>query len=745
MAVIVSGGAADTSDKVNRTGDVMTGPLSTYAMQYTTIPAGETITIPTGTQMIVAGSLTVDGTLVQDGTLVIVPDDALSAANNLSDVADVATARDNLQLGTASIADSTDFDVAGAAAAVGAQIISVTLPVGLSSGGVDDNAAAIQNAIDGLGAAGGIIHIPAGTYKLAAHCLEIIDKSGVILQGAGMGVTILDASGTPGMASYTDRGLYNRGVITIDETTTGHNNITIRDLTVKAPTTGSDPYLKAIYTNGCENVTIQRVKVDGSKYEAIYCEGAGGTRKNYRVVNCEVCNHSMTAIDINETSGNVQYVQNNYIHDGGGIAIRGERAVVTGNVILDTIGVGIGLYQEGTGVYHTDNVIANNIISGTSAGSSLTVYGIYINARTDYDNGGIIVRDNVISDILQESGKGLYGIQATGAVSIIGNTIRGTTGSGATSQIAIATTADNGRMYVADNVIEPVATDANRWHYGILCSGDGNAIFANNIVYATSVGDGVGIPFRDLQGAAILMGNIFQGVTNYGTATINNGGELNNTPLSARSHNIAMSPMQPHLLTHSHLTWTAADVSGGSASLLRAGVFDMRSGAGANGTARYTVADDRISIGRTYASGFATWTRRVEILTHITSIIVNTQGVFRGVFGKLNTAGMGLVTSGDYIGWTVENDTLTTGFVCKANTVTSVALTPVQVNADYGLSIYVTSHNGTVRWYGNGVLVGTTAAGPIRTNQGGSLNYEINNGATAANYIVQFWSQSAGY
>lgn len=139
MAVIVSGGAADTSDKVNRNGDVMTGPLSTYAMQYTTIPAGETITIPTGTQMIVAGSLTVDGTLVQDGTLVIVPDDALSAANNLSDVADVATARDNLQLGTAAVADTVDFDAAGAAAAV--------------AGNLTDHKNATGTAVHGLGSA----------------------------------------------------------------------------------------------------------------------------------------------------------------------------------------------------------------------------------------------------------------------------------------------------------------------------------------------------------------------------------------------------------------------------------------------------------------------------------------------------------------------------------------------------------------------------------------------------------------
>ena len=241
------------------------------------------------------------------------------------------------------------------------------------------------------------------------------------------------------------------------------------------------------------------------------------------------------------------------------------------------------------------------------------------------------------------------------------------------------------------------------------------------------------------------MGNVFQGVMNYGTATVNNGGELNQTTNSARAHNIASSPMQPRIINHHGLTWSTADVVGGSAGQYRLGLFDMRSGAAANGTARYTVADDRVALNRTYGSGFATWTRRVEVLTHITYFTTNVQGVFRGVFGKLNTAGMGLVTSGDYIGWTVENDTLTTGFVCKNGTVTSVALTPVQVNPDYGLSIYVASHNGTVKWYGNGILVGTTALGPIRTNQGGSLNYEINNGATAANYIVQFWSQSSGY
>lgn len=131
MSVIVDGGNTDTSDKVNRTGDTMTGPLTTYAMQYTTIPVGETVTIPAGTQMIVAGGITVDGTLVQDGTLVVIPDDALSAANDLSDLNDAATARNNLGLGSAATAATGDFDAAGAAAA--AQAASQPLDADLTA------------------------------------------------------------------------------------------------------------------------------------------------------------------------------------------------------------------------------------------------------------------------------------------------------------------------------------------------------------------------------------------------------------------------------------------------------------------------------------------------------------------------------------------------------------------------------------------------------------------------------------
>jgi hypothetical protein len=55
---------------------------------------------------------------------------ALFAVNNLSDVDDVAVARTNLQLGSAALADSGDFDAAGAAAAAQAAAEGNSDPAG---------------------------------------------------------------------------------------------------------------------------------------------------------------------------------------------------------------------------------------------------------------------------------------------------------------------------------------------------------------------------------------------------------------------------------------------------------------------------------------------------------------------------------------------------------------------------------------------------------------------------------------
>lgn len=51
----------------------------------------------------------------------------MSGANNLADLSDIASARDNLDLGSAAVADTTDFDASGAAAAVQANLNAVNV------------------------------------------------------------------------------------------------------------------------------------------------------------------------------------------------------------------------------------------------------------------------------------------------------------------------------------------------------------------------------------------------------------------------------------------------------------------------------------------------------------------------------------------------------------------------------------------------------------------------------------------
>lgn len=197
-------------------------------------------------------------------------------------------------------------------------------------------------------------------------------------------------------------------------------------------------------------------------------------------------------------------------------------------------------------------------------------------------------------------------------------------------------------------------------------------------------------------------------------------------------------------LDHAQLTFTATDVVGtGAAQTVVGCYFNLTTGATANSTVRHRINDNGIGLNR-HAGVFADWSRRLEISTQIRLVNENAEGVLRLIYGKTTTQAFGLAANGNYIGVQIENASVVSGFVCKAGTVTTVPFTPVSISGVAGGLVFMTSLNGTVTWYINGTVAGTTALGPV-TNDAGSINFELLNGATAAVYRATIVSGSKGY
>jgi hypothetical protein len=193
---------------------------------------------------------------------------ALLVSNNLSDVANVVTARTNLGLGTAATTAATAYDTAGAAATAQAAAIAasnqrasnlsdvanvVTARTNLGLGtaattaatayapvtaialsgdttGVTDTAAITAAETAANTAGGGVIYFAPGTYYVKSGGTAALTKmSNTIWQGSGRGVTVIQLAATaeqPILESSSFASLTLGGSNTL-----GAHNFSIRDLT----------------------------------------------------------------------------------------------------------------------------------------------------------------------------------------------------------------------------------------------------------------------------------------------------------------------------------------------------------------------------------------------------------------------------------------------------------------------------------------------------------------------------------
>jgi hypothetical protein len=214
---------------------------------------------------------------------------------------------------------------------------------------------------------------------------------------------------------------------------------------------------------------------------------------------------------------------------------------------------------------------------------------------------------------------------------------------------------------------------------------------------------------------------------------------------AARS-TLGMNPLAlpPRQVEHATLTgWTAINVGTGSTTLVRNSFFQTRSGATANSSSRYTLLNST-PIGTNSSRGFQ-MTARFAFVLSLGVATANVEGIFRIFYGKASGEAFGMANSNN-IGLTVENNQITNFFGVYGNTRNDVPITPVPITTVSGLTRVVFLYeNKNISLFADGVLIGQNTGAGSAQNAFGSVNTEINNGASGGEYGIDFISYSIAF
>lgn len=280
----------------------------------------------------------------------------------------------------------------------------------------------INNAIAGLPATGGNVHLKSGTYTLDTM---LAGDSYVLLSGEGSSTVLTTTD--PALTIFKVLGLASPGE--------KEHSCGIRDLRITYPSSAT---VTAIHLENVHNSFIYNVEIWGA-YHGILLNGESD---NTRIENCRI-GHYVAGQEI--------------VEDGIHIEDNCEHNVILGNTIESCGNNGINLkitsFDLGWGeLFNTDNVIAGNTIEECYAGIYLTgskrttIVGNDI-TESDYDgivvDGGAtddcydtVINGNNIGNFAVGSRHGIYvfrGIRTTVTDNIVNNVVQNCLNIAATS------------------------------------------------------------------------------------------------------------------------------------------------------------------------------------------------------------------------------------------------------------------------------------------------------------------------
>jgi hypothetical protein len=372
--------------------------------------------------------------------------------------------------------------------------------------------AAMQAAFDAIPATGGTLILPRGTITLDATQLTLLGKPNVIIQGAGMGATLIDGAAVTG---GSPNAIIVMGYMSGSPSPAVLNNVTLRDFSIKG--SGTSTTGNIINYRGINNVRFERLEVYNGYREGIYCDGPSVSFDGLTVKDCYFhdCFSSISNGINTNTIGvsNIQITGNRFENMSTGVYILGENINISGNQFVNISNVGIGVGESN---YTAKRSISTCLISGNTfigLGKSLvplggyafaTCFGINANGQSlAYGDGsqdnGLIISNNSFKD--SYSDVGVNCIYLKGNVKVIGNYCSGLQTNTSSSSVfinvsfggdAASYVGVNGslvRIHLENNILEKKLSGFD-FNFGIFVVSTNNAELhmKNNFIDAVSTG-----------------------------------------------------------------------------------------------------------------------------------------------------------------------------------------------------------------------------------------------------------------
>ncbi|MFH1320319.1 MAG: hypothetical protein ABII90_06685, partial [Bacteroidota bacterium] len=432
--------------------------------------------------------------------------------------------------------------------------------------------------------AGGVANIGSGTFVIGAG-LHAYGVSNLTVSGTGIDGTIL--IGTVGVMTIpplAERNAESWGVLSFDAAKGYTNVITntlVQELTVKLVggvpgTFGEDVadgtyYIKTLYFGWLKNVHFNRIKIEGSRWEALLTDGGVGHQPTFvKITNSKFLDIQYSGFNTNTSVYEVIVTDNNFESCQMGMQLYGGRMVVSDNIFTDcTSGIVIAEASYPAASRDQDaTIITGNMITGLGYTQTVTgtCYGIRVTAGdSQFTDGtvdnGLVVSNNVVhNSYLQSTNAGpIYPFYIIGGnVKVSNNHVSGLKREVGATGLCYAYYLSEGAssgaisniIYFNNNTVDNILDDTEYgylWDRGINIIGVTGSYFylSGNVIkgvdptnYALRVTPTSGTP------VVYLNGDILNSYIYYpspgkweqsGVTVLNYSAELNNMPLFGSS------------------------------------------------------------------------------------------------------------------------------------------------------------------------------------------------------------------